>query len=161
MGILLRESAPDQASADTMNCPGAVTAIIPAQVHRHLLSTVASGISLAFIKAEGGAQGAGMTGTQGIGVNTPSAAAVAATTSGFVGLLHIANGSTFTRGIISMIVAVAKASFTTGFPGISVATNRLGAAPKLQVSAHPVVRSSGMRDPLIGGGSTSRSAYHT
>jgi hypothetical protein len=39
-----------------------------------------------------GAHGAGITGVQGIGVKTPSAAAVAEATEGFAALEHIPNG---------------------------------------------------------------------
>ena len=45
-----------------------------------------------------GIQGAEVTGIQGIGVSTPSAAAVAAMTIGFVGELHIAKGMMFFIG---------------------------------------------------------------
>ena len=41
---------------------------------------------------EPGAQGAATTGTQGIGVSTPSAAEVAAATVGFERLKHMPNG---------------------------------------------------------------------
>jgi len=46
-----------------------------------------------------GVQGAEVTGIQGIGVNTPIAAAVAAATIGFTGLEHIPKGGIFTSGI--------------------------------------------------------------
>ena len=54
---------------------------------------------------QGGAQGAGVAGMQGMGVWTPSAAAVAAMTVGFDGLLHMPNGMMFAMGALSMMVA--------------------------------------------------------
>jgi hypothetical protein len=44
-------------------------------------------------------QGAGVAGTQGIGVNTPIAAAVAAATVGLAGDMHIPNGRMFVSGM--------------------------------------------------------------
>ncbi len=52
-----------------------------------------------------GIQGAAVAGMQGIGVNAPSAAAVAAATAGFAMLLHIPNGSTLRNGTWSMMFA--------------------------------------------------------
>ena len=48
-----------------------------------------------------GTHGAGMLGTQGIGVNTPPAAAVADATCGLAGLLHIPK----VGNLLSIIVA--------------------------------------------------------
>jgi hypothetical protein len=45
-----------------------------------------------------GIHGAGMAGTQGIGVKTPSAAAVAAATVGLDRVIHIPNGQIFRNG---------------------------------------------------------------
>lgn len=47
---------------------------------------------------EPGTQGAEVTGTQGIGVNAPNAAAVALATVGLAKELHIANGAMLTIG---------------------------------------------------------------
>lgn len=52
-----------------------------------------------------GAQGAVIAGTQGIGVSTPKAAAVAEATVGFDGQVHIPKGSIFTIGLLSIIFA--------------------------------------------------------
>jgi hypothetical protein len=59
-----------------------------------------------------GAHGATVTGTQGIGVKTPMAAAVADMTVGFAGELHMPKGSILTHGMLSMIVAADIAAFT-------------------------------------------------
>ena len=53
-----------------------------------------------------GIQGAGVAGMHGIGVSTPSAAAVAAATVGLARLLHIPNGIMFTNGLLSIIFAI-------------------------------------------------------
>jgi hypothetical protein len=52
-----------------------------------------------------GAQGAGVIGIHGMGVNTPNAALVAAATVGFANDEHMANGKIFTIGILSIILA--------------------------------------------------------
>jgi hypothetical protein len=54
---------------------------------------------------EPGAQGAGVTGIQGIGVSTPKAAAVAAATVGLAMDWHMAKGMIFNIGMLSMMVA--------------------------------------------------------
>jgi len=48
--------------------------------------------------------GAGVTGTQGIGVSTPRAAAVAEATTGFAMERHRPNGTIFTIGLLSMML---------------------------------------------------------
>lgn len=52
-----------------------------------------------------GAHGAGITGTQGIGVRTPMAAAVADATEGLAMLWHMPKGMMFTIGLLSMMFA--------------------------------------------------------
>lgn len=72
--------------------------------------------------------GAGVTGTQGMGVKTPRAAAVAAATVGLDGELHIPKGIIFTSGLLSMILA-SGGPVSTRFCGST--TSELGATPKL------------------------------
>jgi hypothetical protein len=76
------------------------------------------------------------TGTHGIGVNTPSAAAVAAATAGFDGLMHTPNGGTFTIGAQSMMVAAGTPPTMVRFAGNTI--SELGAAPKLHCSDAPM-----------------------
>jgi hypothetical protein len=76
-----------------------------------------------------GAHGAGKTGTLGIGVSTPSAAAVAAATVGFEGDEHIPNGGTFTIGLLSIMFAADGPPAIVRFCGKTMRV--LGAAPKL------------------------------
>ncbi len=56
-----------------------------------------------------------VTGVQGIGVSTPSAAAVAAATAGFAGDLHMTNGRMFTNGMLSIIFAAGMIFVTFDF----------------------------------------------
>jgi hypothetical protein len=82
-----------------------------------------------------GAHGAGMTGTHGIGVRAPKAAAVADATAGFASDEHIPNGMMFTSGLLSMMFAsgVAVCVRLTGST-----TSELGAAPKLHCNEAPM-----------------------
>jgi hypothetical protein len=84
---------------------------------------------------EPGAHGAGVTGMHGIGVNTPSAADVAAATVGFAIELHIAKGIMFAFGILSIMLAIGVAVLTM-FLGRTVI--ELGAVPKLHLSIAPL-----------------------
>jgi len=77
---------------------------------------------------EPGTQGA-VTGTQGVGVSTPLAAAVAEAVVGFASEEHLPNGSILFMGIESRIFAAVILSAVT--PGI-VTSNVDGDAPKLQ-----------------------------
>ena len=63
-----------------VNWPGIATEITPAQVHISLQVLFSAGWLVISTLTAPGTHGAGVTGTQGIGVNTPIAAAVAAMT---------------------------------------------------------------------------------
>ncbi len=76
-----------------------------------------------------GVHGAGMTGTQGIGVKTPRAAAVAAATVGFASEEHMAKGGILTIGLLSMMVAAGTLDVMVQLAGSTA--KLLGAAPKL------------------------------
>jgi len=81
-------------------------------------------------------QGAGVTGMQGIGVNTPNAAAVAAATMGLEGVVHILNGGILAIGAKSIMVAAKGPPVMTGIPfGITI--KALGATPNEQVIIAP------------------------
>ena len=67
------------------------------QLHVQLLSN--AGILAIMVLDAPGVHGATVAGTQGIGVNTPNAAAVAAATSGFEGDEHIPKVGMLTRGL--------------------------------------------------------------
>src|ERR1044072_4328999 len=82
-----------------------VTEMTPPQAHISLESLVRAGrppmrtLGLPGVRVPAG------TGTQGIGVRTPRAAAVAAATAGLDGMLHMPNGGTFTIGATSAMLA--------------------------------------------------------
>ena len=68
-----------------------------------------------------------ITGMQGIGVNVPKAAAVAAATAGFVIVVHVPKGLIFSKGILSLIVAMGKPDTNAEVLGNVQSTD--GAAP--------------------------------
>lgn len=70
----------------------------PPQAHMHFELSFSVGMDPIITVGAPGTQGATVIGTHGIGVNTPSAAAVAAATVGLEGLLHIPNGMMFSIG---------------------------------------------------------------
>ena len=72
---------------------------VPAHVHMHVDVLFKIGCPPSRTVGEPGIHGAIVIGMQGIGVKTPSAAAVAAATIGFDGDMHIPNGMIFTIGI--------------------------------------------------------------
>lgn len=82
-----------------------------------------------------GTQGAGVAGTHGIGVGTPSAAAVAAATIGLEGDWHIPKGGIFMMGTWSMILAaIILLVITVLGVGIKV----LGAMPNVHFIMAPI-----------------------
>jgi hypothetical protein len=95
-----------------------------------------------------GTHGATVAGTHGIGVGTPSAAAVAAITVGLDGLLHIPNGMTLTIGTWSMMVAAGSPPARTRLAGNTA--RALGAAPKLHAIIAPLVIWVGIALPFLG-----------
>lgn len=81
-----------------VNCPGLFMDITPPQLHINLQLLFKAGMLAIRTVGEPGSQGAAVTGIQGIGVNTPSAAAVAAATMGLEGDWHIPKGRIFNMG---------------------------------------------------------------
>ena len=75
---------------------------------------------------------------QGIGVNTPKAAAVAAATAGFAGDMHIPKGGMFTIGLLSIMLA-AGAPAAVLFVGKTFKV--LGVTPNEHVITAPEVTS--------------------
>ena len=82
-----------------------------------------------------GDQGPAGTGVQGMGTNTPNAAAVAAATAGFARLIHTPKGGMFRNGIISTIFPICVGPLTTG-GGIKLSVD--GAAPMAHMATAPV-----------------------
>src|SRR5688500_8731716 len=77
-----------------------------------------------------GTRGAGVFGMQGMGVSTPSAAAVAAATVGLASEVHMANGMMFIIGTWSRMLPAGMLLVITG---LGVALKTLGAMPKVHV----------------------------
>ena len=83
-----------------------------------------------------GVHGAVTAGTQGAGVKAPNLAAVAAATTGFVNVLHMAKGMTFFIGTKSIMVATGIPLVSTIFSGVTMSV--LGATPKLHCKVAPL-----------------------
>jgi hypothetical protein len=79
----------------------------PPQVHISVELLFSAGMFSTRTEGEPGVHGAGVTGTHGIGVNTPRAAAVAVATVGFAMLLHMPKGTILAMGLLSMMFAAA------------------------------------------------------
>jgi hypothetical protein len=108
----------------------------------HLDALFRAGIFPAVTVAEPGDQGAVVTGMQGMGVNTPSAAAVAAATVGFPRDEHIPKGRIFTIGLLSMIFATGILFTKTLFTGRTMSV--LGVLPNEHFSVAPMTTSIAM-----------------
>ena len=120
-------------------------AITPPQAQLHVDPAVKAGLPPTIVRTAPGFQGV-VTGTQGIGVNTPRAALVAAATVGFDKLLHMAKGAMFTMGAKSIMVAAGLPSTITRDVGNGLRVD--GAKPKLHCSMAPRVAFWGIRSPL-------------
>ena len=107
----------------------------PAQLHISLDELLSAGTLPTITVGAPGAHGASVMGIQGMGVSTPSAAAVAAATVGLAKLLHMPKGMTLSMGLLSRIWAAGKPPDITKEVG---KTARLeGAAPKLHCNSAP------------------------
>ncbi len=121
----------------TVNCPGILIEITPPQVHIHFAELLRAGKLLINTVGAPTTQGATVTGIQGIGVNTPNAAAVAAATIGLAIELHMPNGGILAIGAKSMIVAAKGPPAIVGGP-LGMTINELGVAPKLHCNIAPI-----------------------
>ncbi len=115
--------------------PGNAMEICPPHVHIHLQLSNKTG-NLDILSIPPGAHGAGITGIQGIGVNTPIAAAVADATVGFAIDRHIPKGGIFTIGLLSMIFPMARLLFNFGRNG-STTENVDGVIPNEHCNIAP------------------------
>src|SRR5471032_2785459 len=111
-----------------LTVPAVLNAIAPPQLHRHFETLSSAGILAINTVGAPGTHGAMVIGMHGIGVGTPSAAAVAAITIGLAIELHIPNGMMFTIGMWSMMLAAGGPSANTLFFGSTTSDD--GAAPK-------------------------------
>src|ERR1700682_6336027 len=108
----------------------------PAQLHISWQELFSAGIPPTMTVGEPGTQGAVVIGMHGIGVRTPSAAAVAAATVGFARLMHMPNGGMFTIGLLSMILALGGPPELARFAGST--TKLLGATPNVHIIMAPI-----------------------
>ena len=99
-------------------------------MHLHVLLT--AGFPPTSTVVDPGAHGAAITGTHGIGVNTPAAAAVAAATCGFDMEVHIPNGMMFVIGTLSIMQAGGMFLHIILLVGKTFRTE--GVIPKLHIS---------------------------
>ena len=113
-----------------------VIEITPPHMQVHIEELFNAGIPPSMTVGAPGAQGATVAGTQGIGVNTPKAAAVAAATVGLEGDMHMAKGAMFTIGLLSMMLAAGAPTIVLL---VGSTESALGAAPKVQAIIEPAV----------------------
>lgn len=113
-------------------CPGMATVMTPAQRHINWQVLSSAGMLPTITVGTPGTQGDGVFGMHGIGVSTPSAAAVAAATIGLAGLMHTPNGMMLSIGTWSMMLAAGWLPVITRLMGRTVST--LGAAPIAHIS---------------------------
>jgi hypothetical protein len=130
----------------TLNWPGVTTWITPP--HMHIKLQVESTVGMLPIMTVGmpGTQGAVVAGTQAIGVNTPSAAAVALATVGLAMLEHMPNVGMLTMGMLSMTFAAGTPPAMTRLAGRTC--NAAGATPKLHAIMLPLVTCRGIAVPI-------------
>ena len=126
---------PVRQEAWTATWPGLVIVISPPHMQLHVHVSVKAGISAIVTETAPGTQGATVTGTHGIGVSTPSAAAVAEATSGLLMVLHIPKVGMFSIGTMSMMVA---AGMLLAITPVGVALRTAGATPNEHVIMAPV-----------------------
>jgi len=118
----------------SVTSPGKLTEIIPPQLHISFEELFSEGMPRSMQTGQPGAHGAAVTGTQGMGVSTPKAAAVAEATVGLARLLHMPKVATFAIGLLSMIFAAGVVARMVG-----MSTERgTGATPKEHCSMAPV-----------------------
>src|SRR5579883_3668910 len=89
----------------TVAWPAKETVMTPPHMHMHWQVLVSAGAPSIITVGDPGAQGAVVAGMQGCGVSTPSAAAVAAATCGFDGLMHMPKPEILAIGMLALMVA--------------------------------------------------------
>ena len=109
--------------------------ITPPHIYMHLSLDETTGIPANKHVGFVAIHGATIEGTQGIGVKTPMAAAVAEATVGFDKVVHIPNVAILTIGTKSVMVAIGNPAANTGSLGRTV--NAAGAIPKEQLHKAP------------------------
>ncbi len=118
--------------------------ITPPQLHIHCEVLPSAGLPSISTVGDAGVHGVDVTGMQGMGVNTPCAAAVAAATVGFAIDEHMPKRSIFTKGLLSIMVATAGPSAGVFLGGT---TSGAGAVPKEHPSIAPLHTHNSMDRP--------------
>lgn len=126
-----------------MTAVGTTTLMTPPYAQLHFDVELSAGMLLTSTVADPGAHGATVTGVQGPGVSTPSAAAVSDAVAGFDSDMHTPNGVMFKNGLLSMIVAMGLLVASVMFVGSTVIG--VGAAPKLHIRLSPITTGCAMR----------------
>src|SRR5687768_14753953 len=108
----------------------------PAQLHISFEVLFSAGMFFTSTVGLPGAQGAVVTGTQGIGVRTPRAADVAAATIGLARLWHIPKGGMLTIGLLSMMFAAGMLDVRTILSGSTTRVD--GARPNVHCIMAPM-----------------------
>jgi hypothetical protein len=107
----------------------------------HLEVLLSAGMPPIMQPVEPGVQGDVVTGMHGIGVKTPSAAAVADATVGLAMDMHMPNGGMLVMGTKSMMLAAGVVAFTL-LTGKTFSAE--GAIPKVHIMTAPEVTWEGM-----------------
>src|SRR6516165_9109205 len=102
--------------------------ISPPHAQTHMQALCNAGTPLRVTDTAPGAHGSTVTGTHGIGVSTPRAAAVAEATSGLEGVLHIPKVGMLSIGAKCSIVAAGKPPAVTNEGG-AAQLSTAGATP--------------------------------
>lgn len=110
---------------------------------------LSAGIPPTSAVGDGGAQGATVTGTQGIGVRTPSAAAVAEATVGFESVVHMPKGGMFAIGLKSMMFAAGTPPASVRLAGGTMSAE--GATPNEHMSCAPITTCLGIDEGSANG----------
>jgi len=114
--------------------------MLPPHAHIAVHDFVSAGLFAMSTVGHPGAHGAGITGTHGMGVSTPMAAAVADATVGFDIELHIPKLIILTNGTLSIIVAMGL--FCPFVIAVGSTTSDDGAFPKEHLSIAPITTGS-------------------
>lgn len=132
----------------TETWPASTMEISPAHMHMHIESLVSAGMPAMSTSGAPGAQGAVVTGTHGIGVCTPRAAAVAAITSGLVVELHMPKVGMLTIGAKCEMLAAGRSLAVTKVGGTEQLSGTGGPSPIVHWSMAPSTTCMGMAHSL-------------
>ena len=134
----------DRAGAETISGCGVPVLVVPDP--RSVLGALSAAV---FQDPSRRLKMIGVTGTQGIGVSTPDAAAVADATAGLEGVMHMPNDMMLTKGTWSMMFAAGWLPDMTRFTGSTVSGDVPGGTAIAHFSSAPLTTWIGMPAPLL------------